>query len=75
MGLSKYSWDWVPKVLLDDLIVTPGSGGFYLAWTGFLQGRKLPEIIAECKSQFLPTAIQGVKLWVPADSITYAFIP
>ena len=68
-------WSWIPKVLIDDLAVTPASGGGYIAWNGALQRKKFEEIVAEVKEKFIPTAWAGVKLWIPADSVTYALIP
>uniref|UniRef100_A0A2L2YMJ1 Mpv17-like protein n=1 Tax=Parasteatoda tepidariorum TaxID=114398 RepID=A0A2L2YMJ1_PARTP len=61
------------KVLVDLAVCTPGTISIYFTSMSILEGRE--DIFAELKHRFSKVMTCNICFWVPAQAISYRFIP
>mmetsp|Transcript_34585 Transcript_34585/g.74757 ORF Transcript_34585/g.74757 Transcript_34585/m.74757 type:complete len:373 (+) Transcript_34585:192-1310(+) len=68
-------WDFVPKVVVDQLIWGPFWNNTYILLLGLMQLQKPSQIWDDVKRTTIPLIISGLKLWPFVHCITYGLIP
>jgi len=68
-------WDFVPKVVIDQLVFGPIWNNSYILLLGIMQLQKPGQIFGDMKRSTIPLLISGLKLWPFVHCITYGLIP
>jgi protein Mpv17 len=68
-------WNIFPMVALDCFLFCPLWNGIYVACMGLTFGRSLKTVAKSVKKTCIPLLKSGLKLWVPANFITYGLVP
>jgi len=68
-------WDFVPKVVVDQLVFGPIWNNSYILLLGIMQLQKPGQIFGDMKRSTIPLLISGLKLWPFVHCITYGLIP
>lgn len=66
--------NFAAKVALNQLCLAPITISVAFAWNLALQ-RRLDELPAKLRSDFLPTMLNGWKFWVPAATFNFTMVP
>mmetsp|Transcript_20580 Transcript_20580/g.32407 ORF Transcript_20580/g.32407 Transcript_20580/m.32407 type:complete len:364 (+) Transcript_20580:3-1094(+) len=68
-------WDFIPKIVVDQLIFGPIWNNSYILLLGLMQFQKPSQIWDDMKRTTIPLVISGLKLWPFVHCITYGLIP
>lgn len=68
-------WDFVPKVVVDQLIWGPFWNNSYILLLRLMQLQRPSQIWDDVKRTTIPLIISGLKLWPFVHCITYGLIP
>lgn len=74
LGLHAW-WDFIPKVVVDQLVFGPIWNNSYILLLGVMQLQRPGRIFADMKRSTIPLMISGLKLWPFVHCITYGLIP
>jgi len=68
-------WDFIPKIVVDQLVFGPIWNNSYILLLGLMQLQKPTQIWEDMKRTTVPLVISGLKLWPFVHCITYGLIP
>lgn len=68
-------WDFLPKIVVDQLVFSPIWNNAYILLLGVMQLQGPGQIFAEMKRSTIPLVVSGLKLWPFVHIITYGLIP
>jgi protein Mpv17 len=68
-------WNIFPMIALDSLIFCPSWNAVYIGFMGLFLKKKARDVWSDVRSTAFPLFKSGLKLWIPANVITYGFVP
>ena len=68
-------WNIFPMIVMDSLFLCPLWNAIYIGFTGVFVRGKFKCAWKDVKRTAFPLFKQGLKLWIPANAITYGLIP
>ena len=66
-------WDFLPKVVVDQLIFGPIWNNSYILLLGIMQLQRPGQIFADMKRSTIPLLISGLKLWPFVHCVSHSF--
>lgn len=74
LGLTQW-WNIFPMIIMDCFMFNPLWNAIYVGFMSLVFKNKLKTVFSDIKSTSLPLLQSGLKLWLPANYITYAVVP
>lgn len=74
LGMTAW-WNIFPMIVLDSLILCPTWNAIYIGTMALFLGRSVSKAWNDVKKTAFPLFKSGLKLWVPANAITYGLVP
>ena len=68
-------WNIFPMVAMDLLIFCPIWNAIYVGCMGLVFKNKLSNVLRDIQTSSIPLFKSGLKLWTPANFITYGLVP
>jgi hypothetical protein len=62
-------------IVMDSLFLCPTWNAIYIGFVGLFMTRKVKKTWNNVRSTAFPLFKSGLKLWIPANAITYGLVP
>jgi protein Mpv17 len=74
LGMTQW-WNILPMVAMDCFIWCPFWNAIYVGCMSLVFKNSFKTVLKEMKNTSMPLLKSGLKLWVPANFITYGLVP